>query len=86
MRLRGVVLKESYKRELFAIIDDTSNKSFEDIETIRRQSERLQQAEITPTDKIIRVISHHTKGGNSKAMTKCCKMEPAIYSYQEKES
>lgn len=56
--------------ELFKIIDDTSNKSFEDIETIRRQSERLQQAEIKETDKIIRVISHHTKGGTSKAMTK----------------
>ena len=56
--------------ELFTIIDDKSNKSFEDIETIRRQSERLQQAEIKETDKIVKVISHHTKGGTSKAMTK----------------
>ena len=56
--------------EQFKIIDDNSNKSFEDNETVRRQSERLQQAEITPTDKVIRIISHETKAGKSKARTK----------------
>jgi len=56
--------------ELFKIVDDKSNKSFEDIETDRRTSERLQQAEIMPDDKVIRIISHETKGGKSKAKTK----------------
>jgi hypothetical protein len=56
--------------ELFKIVDDKSNKSFEDIETDRRTSERLQQADITPTDKVIRIVSHDTKGGKSKALTK----------------
>jgi len=56
--------------ELFKIVDDKSNKSFEDIETERRTSERLQQAEVTKDDRVIRVISHETKGGKSKALTK----------------
>jgi hypothetical protein len=56
--------------ELFKIIDDKSNKSFEDIETDRRTSERLQQAEIMPDDKVIRIVSHETKAGKSKALTK----------------
>jgi len=55
--------------ELFKIVDDKSNKSFEDIETERRQSERLQQAEITPEDKVMKIISHDTKGGKSQAKT-----------------
>lgn len=78
MYFRGDAVKgRGYERilqerldELFKIIDDKSNKSFQDIETNRRTSERLQQAEITPTDKVIRIISHETKGGKSKAMTK----------------
>ena len=52
-----------------AIVDDKSNKSFEDIETERRTSERLQQAEITPEDKVMKIISHDTKGGKSQAKT-----------------
>lgn len=56
--------------ELFKIVDDTSNKLFVDVETERRKSERLKQAEVTDEDKIIRIISHDTKGGKSKAKTK----------------
>jgi len=55
--------------ELFKIVDDKSNKSFEDIELERRQSERLAQANLTPEDKVIKIISHDTKGGKSQAKT-----------------
>lgn len=56
--------------ELFKIVDNKSSKLFDDIETERRTSERLAQAEITPDDKVMRVISHDTKGGKSRAKTK----------------
>ena len=56
--------------ELFKIVDDRSNKSWEDIELERRQSERLSQANVTPEDKVIKIISHETKGGKSQAKTK----------------
>jgi len=56
--------------ELFKIVDSKSNKSWEDIESERRTSERLAQANITPEDKVIKIISHDTKGGKSQAKTK----------------
>lgn len=56
--------------ELFKIVDNKSSKLFDDIETERRTSERLAQAEITPEDKVMRIISHDTKGGKSQAKTK----------------
>jgi len=56
--------------ELMAIIDDPSNKSDEDKETERRTSERLEQSNITPFDKVMKIISHDTKGGKSQAKTK----------------
>ena len=56
--------------ELFDIIDDTSNKSFVDVETQRRTSQRLQQQELISTDKILKITGHKTLGGKSKAMTK----------------
>ena len=55
--------------ELFTIVDSKSNKSWEDVETERRTSERLKQAEIHPDDKVIKIISHITKGGKSHAKT-----------------
>lgn len=56
--------------ELFKIVDSKSNKSWEDIETERRTSERLAQANITPEDKVMKIISHDTKGNKSQAKTK----------------
>jgi hypothetical protein len=55
--------------ELFKIVEDKSNKSYEDIETERRTSERLAQAEITPEDAVVRVSKHETKLGKSQAKT-----------------
>jgi len=55
--------------ELFKIVDDKSNKSFQDIEQERRTSDRLSQAGITADDKVIKIISHDTKGGKSQAKT-----------------
>jgi len=55
--------------ELFKILDSKSNKSWEDIELERRQSERLAQANLTPEDKVMKIISHDTKGGKSQAKT-----------------
>lgn len=56
--------------ELFKIVDNKSTKLFADIETDRRTSERLAQANVTAEDKVMKVISHETKGGKSKAKTK----------------
>ena len=63
-------IEQSRLDALFKIVDDKSNKLFEDIETERRTSERLQQAELLDTDKVVRIISHETKGGKSRALTK----------------
>ena len=54
--------------ELFKIVDSKSNKSWLDIETTRRTSERLAQAEILPSDKVMKILSHITKP-KSKAKT-----------------
>lgn len=71
LRGRGFERIEQHRLDaLFKIVDDKSNKLFEDIETERRTSERLQQAELLDTDKIVRIISHVTLGGKSRALTK----------------
>jgi len=56
--------------ELFAIIDSSSNKDFGDVETERRLSERLAQQNLTEDDYIMRIDSHTTLGGKSRARTK----------------
>ena len=55
--------------ELFKIVDDSSNMTFLDIETDRRTSERLAQAEITTEDAVVRISKHDTKVGKSRAKT-----------------
>ena len=67
-------------QELFDIIDDPSNKDFGDTETERRISERLAQQNLTADDYIVRITSHFTKGGKSKAMTQytCYWNRPAV--------
>ena len=55
--------------ELFKLIDDKSNKSWDDIETDRRTSERIQQSEILKTDEIIDITEHITAPGKSRAKT-----------------
>ena len=47
--------------ELFKIVDSKSNKSWLDIETTRRTSERLKEAEVLPSDKVMKILSHITK-------------------------
>ena len=67
-------------QELFDIIDDQSNKDFGDVETERRVSERLAQQNLTADDYVVRITSHTTKGGKSKAMTQytCYWNRPAV--------
>ena len=55
--------------ELFKILEDPSNKSFEDIETERRRTERLTQANVNADDAVLAILKHDTKGGKSKART-----------------
>ena len=56
--------------ELFRIIEDPSNKSFEDTETERRtKSQRGQQA-LNEEDYVVKITGHITKGGKSTAKTK----------------
>ena len=56
--------------ELFSIIDDPSNKTFGDVETERRTSQRLQQQDLIATDKILKITGHTTAPGKSSKMTK----------------
>ena len=67
-------------KELFDIIDDPSNKSFQDIETVRRQSQRAKQQILTEEDEILKITGHKTLGGKSKAMTKytCYWKRPSV--------
>ena len=67
-------------QELFDIIDDPSNKDFGDVETERRVSERLSQQNLTADDYVVKITSHTTKGGKSKAMTQytCYWNRPAV--------
>ncbi len=66
--------------ELFDIIDDPSNKSFGDVETQRRQSQRAKQQILTDEDEVLRITSHKTLGGKSQALTKyrCYWNRPAV--------
>jgi hypothetical protein len=52
--------------ELFKLIDDKSNRAWEDIELERRRTERLKQAEIVASDSVIKVLSHDTEPKTQK--------------------
>ena len=53
--------------KLISLINDTSNKSWDDVETERRKSERLQQSVLNDTDKVVKITSHKTENtGTSK--------------------
>ena len=53
--------------KLIRLINDTSNKSWDDVETERRKSERLQQSVLNDTDKVVKITSHKTETtGTSK--------------------
>jgi len=62
-------IRQEQITELFKLIDDKSNKSWDDEETERRTSERLQQAELIDTDKIVEITEHITAPGKSRAKT-----------------
>jgi hypothetical protein len=63
------ILKERLD-ELFKIIDNKSNKSWEDIEKDRRKTARLKQANITAEDAVLAILKHETAGGKSRERTK----------------
>ena len=53
--------------KLIRLINDTSNKTWDDVETERRTSERLQQAILVDTDKVVKISAHKTASkGTSK--------------------
>ena len=56
--------------ELFAIMENPSNKGFRDVETERRLSQRLAEQNLNEDDRIVKVIEHKTTGGKSRAKTK----------------
>ena len=46
--------------KLIRLINDTSNKTFNDVETERRTSERLKQSELVETDRVVKITDHYT--------------------------
>ena len=56
--------------ELFAIMENPSNKGFGDVETERRLSQRLAQQNLDEDDYIVKITEHLTIGGKSRAKTK----------------
>lgn len=60
---RGKERVESTKAnlsKLIRLINDTSNKTFDDVETERRTSERLKQSELVETDYVVKITDHYT--------------------------
>ena len=47
-------------KKLIRLINDTSNKTFNDVETERRTSERLKQSELVETDRVVEITDHYT--------------------------
>ena len=47
-------------KKLIRLINDTSNKTFFDVETERRKSERLKQSDIIETDRVVKITDHYT--------------------------
>ena len=53
--------------KLIRLINDTSNKSWDDVETERRKSERVQQSVLSDMDRVVKITSHKTESaGTSK--------------------
>ena len=57
---RGTERVTTNLRKLFGLIKQTGNKTDEDIEIERRKTERLQQANITSDDLVMKVTAHAT--------------------------
>lgn len=66
---RGTERVTTNLRKLFGLIKQTGNKTDEDIEIERRKTERLQQANITSDDQVMKVTAHATpSSGKSKTV------------------
>jgi len=66
---RGTERVTTNIRKLFNLIRQSSNKTDEDIEVERRKTERLQQANVTSDDQVMRVSAHVTpKSGTGKTI------------------
>ena len=66
---RGTERVTTNIRKLFNLIRQSSNKTDEDIEVERRKTERLQQANVTSDDQVMRVTAHVTpKTGTGKTV------------------
>ena len=66
---RGTERVTTNIRKLFNLIYQTSNKTDEDIEIERRKTERLEQANVTSEDQVMKVTAHVTpKSGTAKTV------------------
>jgi len=65
---RGTERVTTNIRKLFNLIFQTSNKTDEDIEVERRKTERLEQANITSEDQVMKVTAHVTPKGTGKTL------------------
>ena len=66
---RGTERVTTNMRKLFGLIKQTGNKTDEDIEIERRKTERLEQANITSEDQVMKVSAHATpKTGSGKTV------------------
>jgi len=60
---RGRERLESTKANLnkiIRLINDTSNKTFDDVETERRKSERIKQSDLVESDHVVKITDHYT--------------------------
>jgi hypothetical protein len=81
---RGTERVTTNLRKLFGLIFQTSNKTDEDIELERRKSERLEQANITTDDKVMKVTAHVTpKTGRGVTLYRTHWNRPYTINYRE---
>jgi hypothetical protein len=75
---------ENNLTKLIELINDTSNKSWDDVETARRKSEKIIQSKIQVTDKIEKITDHYTqKTGTSKTLYRVIWNRPYVLDENE---
>ena len=83
---RGTERVTTNLRKLFNLILQASNQTDEDIEEKRRKTERIQQQELQPEDRIIKVESHTTASkGTSKTLYRAIWNRPNIQTERKKD-
>ena len=83
---RGTERVTTNIRKLFNLIFQTSNKTDEDIEIERRKTERLEQANVTSEDQVMKVTAHVTPKGKGKTVYRTHWSRPYILTEKVREN